>query len=88
MKITATFDSLEEFQAFISRQPEAPATEVKQASEAAPAEEAQEVKEEAAEKPKKEKKEAKKKDIFTIIDFPTAIVEDDEDEDFDMAANL
>ena len=34
------------------------------------------------------KKEAKKKDIFTIIDFPTSVVEDDEDEDFDMAANL
>ena len=33
-------------------------------------------------------KEAKKKDIFTIIDFPTSVVEDDEDEDFDMAANL
>ena len=34
------------------------------------------------------KKEAKKKDIFTVIDFPTSVVEDDEDEDFDMAANL
>ena len=34
------------------------------------------------------KKEAKKKDIFTIIDIPTSVVEDDEDEDFDMAANL
>lgn len=33
------------------------------------------------------KKEAKKKDIFTVIDFPTSVVEDDEDEDFDMAAN-
>lgn len=33
-------------------------------------------------------KEAKKKDIFTVIDFPTSVVEDDEDEDFDMAANL
>ena len=33
-------------------------------------------------------KEAKKKDIFTIIDFPTSVVEADEDEDFDMAANL
>ena len=32
-------------------------------------------------------KEAKKKDIFTVIDFPTSVVEDDEDEDFDMAAN-
>ena len=34
------------------------------------------------------KKEAKKKDIFTIIDFPASVVEDDADEDFDMAANL
>ena len=34
------------------------------------------------------KKEAKKKDIFTVIDFPTSVVEDNEDEDFDMAANL
>ena len=33
------------------------------------------------------KKAAKKKDIFTVIDFPTSVVEDDEDEDFDMAAN-
>lgn len=33
-------------------------------------------------------KEAKKKDIFTVIDFPTSVVEDDEDEDFEMAANL
>ena len=32
-------------------------------------------------------KEAKKKDIFTVIDFPTSVVEDDEDEDFDMAVN-
>lgn len=32
-------------------------------------------------------KKAKKKDIFTVIDFPTSVVEDDEDEDFDMAAN-
>ena len=34
------------------------------------------------------KKEAQKKDIFTVIDFPTSVVEDDEDKDFDMAANL
>ncbi len=33
------------------------------------------------------KKEAKKKDIFTVIDFPTSVVEDDEDEDFEMAVN-
>ena len=32
-------------------------------------------------------KKAKKKDIFTVIDFPTSVVEDDKDEDFDMAAN-
>ena len=32
-------------------------------------------------------KEAKKKDIFTVIDFPASVVEDDEDEDFDMAVN-
>ena len=32
-------------------------------------------------------KETKKKDIFTVIDFPTSVVEDDEDEDFDMAVN-
>ena len=31
-------------------------------------------------------KEAKKKDIFTVIDFSTSVVEDDED--FEMAANL
>ena len=31
------------------------------------------------------KKEAKKKDIFSVIDFPTSVVE--EDEDFDMAVN-
>ena len=38
------------------------------------------------------KKEAKKKDIFTLVDLPASVVEaeaeDDEYEDFDMAANL
>ena len=33
------------------------------------------------------KKEAKKKDIFTVIDFPTSVVEEEEDEEFDMAVN-
>lgn len=33
------------------------------------------------------KKEAKRKDIFTVIDFPTSVVVEEEKEDFDMAAN-
>ena len=63
MKITATFDSLEEFQAFISRQPEAvPAVEAKPEPEPEK-EKAEPVEEVEAEKPKKEaKKEAKKEE--------------------------
>lgn len=33
------------------------------------------------------KKKAQEKDIFTVIDFPTSVVEEEEDEDFDMAVN-
>ena len=33
------------------------------------------------------KKKAQEKDIFTVIDFPTSVVEEEEDEEFDMAVN-
>ena len=67
MKITATFDSLEEFQAFISRQPEAvPAVEAKPEPEPEK-EKAEPVEEVEAEKPKKEaKKEEPKADYDAL----------------------
>ena len=34
------------------------------------------------------KNEAKKRDIFNVIDLPTSVVEEEEDEEFDMAANM